>query len=72
MATITEDYVSFETAKFLKDKGFDKGCSFVVNSISKGVMLVSCPTTNSDIEDKKEEACEAAIKYYLEHLIYDS
>ena len=24
MATITEDYVSFETAKLLKEKGFDK------------------------------------------------
>ena len=23
MATITEDYVSFETAKLLKEKGFD-------------------------------------------------
>ena len=26
MATITEDYVSFETAKLLKDKGFDVPC----------------------------------------------
>ena len=26
MATITEDYVSFETAKLLKEKGFDSGC----------------------------------------------
>ena len=26
MATITEDYVSFETAKLLKEKGFDEGC----------------------------------------------
>ena len=24
MATITEDYVSFEVAKLLKEKGFDK------------------------------------------------
>ena len=50
---ITEDYVSFETAKLLKEKGFDEGCSFVVNSISKGVIPVSLPTTNSDIEDEK-------------------
>ena len=53
MATISEDYVSFETAELLKEKGFDEGCSFVVNSISKGVMPVSWPTTNSDIEDEK-------------------
>ena len=26
MATITEDYVSFETAKLLKDKGFNEPC----------------------------------------------
>lgn len=26
MTTITEDYVSFETAKLLKDKGFDWNC----------------------------------------------
>jgi len=50
---ITEDYVSFETAKLLKEKGFDEGCSFVVNAISKGVMPVSWPTTNSDIENEK-------------------
>jgi hypothetical protein len=50
---IKEAYVSFETAKLLKEKGFDEGCSFVVNAISKGVMPVSWPTTNSDIEDEK-------------------
>ena len=50
---ITEDYVSFETAKLLKKKGFDEGCSFVVSTISKGVMPVSWPTTNSEIEDEK-------------------
>ena len=26
MAAIKEDYVSFETAKLLKEKGFDEGC----------------------------------------------
>ena len=50
---ITEDYVSFEIAKLLKEKGFDEGCSFVVNAISKNVIPVSWPTTNSDIEDEK-------------------
>ena len=53
MATITEDYCDFETAKLLKEKGFDEGCSFVVNAISKNVMPVSWPTTNSDIEDEE-------------------
>lgn len=27
MATITEDYVSFEIAKILKEKGFDQNCA---------------------------------------------
>lgn len=49
---ITEDYVSFEAAKLLKEKGFNGKCSFVVNAISKGVMPVSWPTTNSDIEEE--------------------
>lgn len=29
MTTITEDYVSFETAKLLKEKGFDEPCVYV-------------------------------------------
>ena len=33
MATITEDYVSFETAKLLKEKGFDWDCiTYYANS----------------------------------------
>ena len=31
MATITEDYVSFETAKLLTEKGFDNECSGYYN-----------------------------------------
>ena len=29
MTTITEDYVSFETAKLLKEKGFNEPCVYV-------------------------------------------
>lgn len=50
---IKEQYVSFEVAKLLKEKGFDEGCSFVVNATSKGMMPVTWPTTNSDIKDEK-------------------
>jgi hypothetical protein len=34
MVTITEDYVSFEVAKLLKDKGFDEKCNsyFISNN----------------------------------------
>ena len=38
MATITEDYVSFETAKLLKEKGFDGECLYVwIDSVIDGV-----------------------------------
>ncbi len=30
---ITEDYVSFETAKLLKEKGFDEPCDFYISEL---------------------------------------
>lgn len=35
MATITEDYVSFETAKLLKKKGFDEVCYRIYDTKEK-------------------------------------
>ena len=32
MATITEDYISYETAKLLKEKGFDIPCDYAYNN----------------------------------------
>ena len=127
MTTITEDYISFETAKLLKEKGFDEICYLGYNKngeyvptsnrcnsqiIQPDFCLICCPTLqmamkwlrevhniNIDIvsvwNQKRfeyqvfivtpenadspyyehnpyksyEEACEAAIKYCLEHLI---
>lgn len=46
---ITEDYVSFETAKLLKEKGFDEPIMSVYTSDKKpyiGVILLKC---NSDV-----------------------
>ena len=43
MATIDEDYVSFETAKLLKEKGFDEKCFALYNPdgmlIQSGIRL---------------------------------
>ena len=115
---ITEDYVSFETAKLLKENGFDEECSRFY--MPNGYVVwkydhyhnfdirerIECPTLqmamkwlrevhnlhiivfrydnsafpyiwyifahNGDkphIADSYEQACEAAIKYCLEHLI---
>ena len=126
MGTITEDYVSFETAKLLKDKGFNvEGSRFYMPN-GHGMWKygyyhdfdiserIECPThqmamkwlreahkiyidispTYSEAEktihfiwqifdsnydfagdceifyDKYEQACEAAIKYCLENLIF--
>ena len=37
MATITEDYVSFETAKLLKQKGFDIGVRYYYQKIDDDI-----------------------------------
>lgn len=36
MTNITEDYVSFETAKLLKEKGFDEECGCFYNNVDCG------------------------------------
>ena len=58
---ITEDYVSFETAKLLKEKGFDEPCECFYDtenndpSIVNGWMVIS----NSELE-KREFVCYSA------------
>lgn len=46
MAAITEDYVSFETAKLLKEKGFDENTEheiwYVIKQFSTGCHWNSC------------------------------
>ena len=115
---ITEDYVSFETAKLLKEKGFNPINCGMYYSITTGkrttellTSLVSCPTlqmamkwlrevhnlfidtyydcdfgegykfsvhklpkgttleSHNESYSTYEQACEAAIKYCIEHLI---
>lgn len=47
MATISEDYVSFETAKLLKEKGFDEICYLGYNK--NGEYVPTSNRTNSQI-----------------------
>lgn len=52
---ITEDYVSFETAKLLKEKGFDSECRYVYNNdgekIPAQIFMEGEPVVNNyDIE----------------------
>lgn len=42
MATITEDYVSFEVAKLLRNKGFEEVCSAYYEDFGKTQRLYMC------------------------------
>lgn len=49
---ITEDYVSFETAKLLKEKGFDERVkSYYTESGLEGYMLALKATKNTELGD---------------------
>ena len=49
---ITEDYVSFETAKLLKDKGFnEKAKSYFTDDGLAGYMFGTGQKSNSELED---------------------
>lgn len=53
MATISEDYVSFDIAKLLKEKGFDWECiSYYVDDEPYDVKYSFCGETNSDWESR--------------------
>lgn len=47
MARITEDYVSFETAKLLREKGFNEPCRAVYEE--KILRIKLCDYLNSDL-----------------------
>ncbi len=54
---ITEDYVSFETAKLLKEKGFDCGCA-CINHPQCGMSLIGHMINNTDLQLTREfELC---------------
>ena len=58
---ITEDYVSFETAKLLKEKGFDADIEhdmwYVVEKFSTGCHWNSCTYKVGDITREYDEKC---------------
>ena len=54
MATITEDYCSFEIAKLLKEKGFDEHCSTSYNTI----------LSNHKVEESSVSECGRANQIY--------
>lgn len=69
MATITEDYISFEVAKLLKAKGFDDECDSYYDEFG-----LVCPTIEpkfANLEHYKRYTINVARKYLrLEHGIH--
>ena len=53
MKQIIEDYVSYEIAKLLKEKGFDEICSYIwgIPAINKGYVLQKWIITNRQIKN---------------------
>ena len=58
---IAEDYVSFETAKLLKERGFDEPCECLYDTENNDVSIVNgwMDISNSELE-KKEFVCYSA------------
>ena len=48
---ITEDYVSFEVAKLLKEKGFDENCPYIFHKDTNGLMPCNWHIRNSEIDN---------------------
>lgn len=49
----TEDYVSFETAKLLKEKGFDEMCHCTY-TYDGHILKEDCIISNSEIDEEKQ------------------
>ena len=69
---ITEDYVSFETAKLLREKGFDTACNYVYREPDEGQGYVLekffKPIKNSELIDEVYAAStlQTAMKWLRE------
>lgn len=64
MEMITEDYVSFETAKLLKEKGFDGPCYKVWESHGESPTLVGAPWFVEGETVVNRELVDTAAKQY--------
>jgi len=71
---VAEDYVSFETAKLLKEKGFDERAkSYYTESGLEGYMLALKATKNTELDNRfiSRPTLQMAMKWLREvHNIY--
>ena len=64
---ITEDYVSFETAKLLKEKGFDEICSTAYETITNVHEIEQCSISSwGKLGQVKRPTLQMAIKWLRE------
>ena len=71
MATITEDYVSFETAKLLKEKGFTETCLMRYNEVGDLVEEAYKFNWNFQTIDYSAPTLQMAMKWLrIEHNIH--
>ena len=69
---ITEDYVSFETAKLLKEKGFDGVCRTAYETITKEHEVEQCsPSSWGKLNQVKRPTLQMAMKWLREVHNYD-
>jgi len=66
MATITEDYVSFETAKLLKEKGFTENCLMRYNKVGDLVEEAYKSNWNFQTIDYSAPTLQMAMKWLRE------
>ena len=69
---ITEDYVSFEVAKLLKEKGFDGPCYEVWESHNDSQTLVGAPWFVEGETVVNRESVDAAAKQYADEYSIDN
>lgn len=64
---ITEDYVSFETAKLLKKKGFDEVCKTAYETITNKHEVEQCsPSSWGKLNQVKRPTLQMAMKWLRE------
>ena len=70
MATITEDYVSFEVAKLLKEKGFDERCTHYYKNekylVDLGYTNINSYTNSDLVEEFAAPTLQMAMKWFRE------
>ena len=65
---ITEDYVSFETAKLLKEKGFDGLCRTAYETITGEHEVEQCsPSSWGELNQVKRPTLQMAMKWLREN-----